>query len=129
MRCQDVETSGSPGLRNVNHPPGHSAPRTGFCALQGAEDVKELSVGEAPGTVTMAWLLDRADRAATAIVPIVGPRTPEQVKDYTRSLALELAPEHYRRLDEVSASPFVNNPGHSFGGESDRFKPPVVPAV
>ncbi|MDH6523141.1 aryl-alcohol dehydrogenase-like predicted oxidoreductase [Streptomyces sp. SAI-135] len=85
--------------------------------------------GEAPGRVAMAWLLARADRASTAIVPIVGPRTPEQLQDYVKALALDLEPEHYRRLDEASAPSIEDNTSYSFGGEFDRFKLPAVPVV
>ncbi|MFF4052812.1 aldo/keto reductase [Streptomyces chartreusis] len=85
--------------------------------------------GEAPGRVAMAWLLARADRATTAIVPIVGPRTPEQLQDYVKALALDLEPEHYRRLDEASVPSIEDNTSYSFGGEFDRFKLPAVPVV
>ena len=84
---------------------------------------------EAPGRVAVAWLLARADRATTAVVPIIGPRTPEQLQDYVNALALDLDPEHYRRLDEASAPPIEDNTSHAFGGEFYRFKLPAVPVI
>jgi aryl-alcohol dehydrogenase-like predicted oxidoreductase len=56
-----------------------------------------------PVQVSLAWLRRRAVLAATALVPIVGPRSPEHLQEFLRSLDLELGDEHYRRLDEVSA--------------------------
>ncbi|MFE0358692.1 aldo/keto reductase [Streptomyces nigra] len=85
--------------------------------------------GEAPGRIAMAWLLARGHRATTAVVPIVGPRTPEQLQDYLQALTFDLEPEHYRRLDDASAPPIADNTSYAFGGEFDRFKPPAVPVV
>lgn len=59
--------------------------------------------GEPPGRVATAWLLRRADRSATAVVPIIGPRTPDQLTDYLAALRMPLTDEQYARLDTVSA--------------------------
>ncbi|MBA4023221.1 MAG: oxidoreductase [Gordonia sp.] len=53
--------------------------------------------------VSMSWLRRRSTLANTALIPIIGPRTPSQLQAYLDSLELELSDEHYRRLDEVSA--------------------------
>ncbi|WP_284739973.1 aldo/keto reductase [Amycolatopsis sp. RTGN1] len=66
-----------------------------------------LAVAEKAGTtpvqVALAWLRHRASRARTSMIPIVGPRTPAHLRGYLDALDVELADEHYRLLDEVSA--------------------------
>ena len=66
-----------------------------------------LAVAEKAGTtpvqVALAWLRHRAARARTSMIPIVGPRTPAHLRGYLDALDVELADEHYRLLDEVSA--------------------------
>lgn len=66
-----------------------------------------LSVADKTGTgpvqVALAWLRQRAARAGTSMIPIVGPRTPAHLRGYLDALDVELADEHYRLLDEVSA--------------------------
>jgi len=57
---------------------------------------KELGVS--PAAVALAWLRGRA----ATIFPIVGARTPDQLRDNIGSLAVELSPEQRSRLDEVS---------------------------
>jgi aryl-alcohol dehydrogenase-like predicted oxidoreductase len=58
-------------------------------------------LGVPAARVAIAWLVERARRSTTGIVPIIGPRTPEQLSDYLAALDLDLGP-HYDRLDEVS---------------------------
>ena len=43
-----------------------------------------------PAQVAVAWLLERARRSPTGIVPIIGPRTVEQLDDYLAALDLRL---------------------------------------
>lgn len=66
-----------------------------------------LAVAEEAGTgpvqVALAWLRHRAARAQTTMIPIVGPRTPAHLEDYLGARTVELGPEQYRLLDEVSA--------------------------
>ena len=52
--------------------------------------------------VSLAWLRRRAASAATTLVPVIGPRTTNHLREYLRSLELRLDDEHYERLDEVS---------------------------
>ncbi|MEV4343277.1 aldo/keto reductase [Actinoplanes sp. NPDC049596] len=59
--------------------------------------------GTEPAVLAIAWLLERGRRSSTAVVPIIGPRSTEQLDAYLRSLDVQLADEHYQRLDEVSA--------------------------
>jgi aryl-alcohol dehydrogenase-like predicted oxidoreductase len=60
-------------------------------------------IGRPPAQVAMAWELERSRRAATAVVPIIGPRTPAQLADYLQAADLVLDETHYERLTEVSA--------------------------
>ncbi|WP_113702016.1 aldo/keto reductase [Nonomuraea lactucae] len=55
--------------------------------------------------VSLAWLHTRAARAATALIPVIGPRTTAQLGEYLDALDLNLSGEHYDRLEQVSAVP------------------------
>ncbi len=48
--------------------------------------------------VSLAWLL----RNPVVTAPIIGPRTLEQLKDNTGSLKVDLTPEEFNQLDEIS---------------------------
>jgi aryl-alcohol dehydrogenase-like predicted oxidoreductase len=63
---------------------------------------EELTVP--PAQVAVAWLLERARRSTTGIVPIIGPRSVAQLGDYLAALDLDLGAQ-YERLDEVSRIP------------------------
>src|SRR4029079_19521512 len=56
-----------------------------------------LAVGEQLGVpaghVAVAWLLERARRSSTGVVPIIGPRTVEQLDSYIAALAVDLDPD------------------------------------
>ncbi|GAA5081783.1 aldo/keto reductase [Lysobacter panacisoli] len=54
-------------------------------------------IGASPGQVAIAWVL------AKGILPIIGPRTHEQLIDNLASLDVKLSTEHLQRLDAVSA--------------------------
>jgi aryl-alcohol dehydrogenase-like predicted oxidoreductase len=83
----------------------------------------------APARVAVAWLAERARRSATALVPVIGPRTTSQLDDYLAALDLPLSPAQYARLTEVSAVPGVPGYDIAFGGESDRFRRPPIPVI
>jgi aryl-alcohol dehydrogenase-like predicted oxidoreductase len=86
-------------------------------------------LGTAPARVAVAWLAERARRSATALVPVIGPRTTSQLNDYLAALDLPLSPAQYARLTEVSA--VAGAPGYeiAFGGQSDEFRHPLVPVI
>jgi aryl-alcohol dehydrogenase-like predicted oxidoreductase len=52
--------------------------------------------------VAVAWLLERARRSPTGVVPVIGPRTPEQLDSYLAALEVTLGDDWYARLDEAS---------------------------
>jgi aryl-alcohol dehydrogenase-like predicted oxidoreductase len=83
----------------------------------------------APARVAVAWLAERAQRSATALIPVIGPRTTGQLDDYLAALGLVLDPAQYAQLSEVSAGPAVPNPDIAFGGEVARFRRHPVPVI
>jgi aryl-alcohol dehydrogenase-like predicted oxidoreductase len=62
-------------------------------------------LGVPPARVAVAWLLEKGRRSTTGVVPIIGPRTAEQLDDYLAALDVQLPAEVYERLDAVSAIP------------------------
>ncbi|HEX6509905.1 MAG TPA: aldo/keto reductase [Chloroflexota bacterium] len=57
-------------------------------------------VGRSPAQVAINWVRQRQDRGL--IIPIIGARTAQQMRDNLAALEFELSPEHLRRLEEVS---------------------------
>jgi aryl-alcohol dehydrogenase-like predicted oxidoreductase len=84
--------------------------------------------GDKPAQVAMAWLNQRARTSSTAVLPIIGPRTMDQLDDYLAALEVTLTAEQYDRLDKVSA-PVLGIPHDSaqdnldavLGGTLERF--------
>ncbi len=58
--------------------------------------------GTTPTHIAIAWLRARADRAAGAQIPILGPRTPEQLTPALEALTLDLGDDQVERLDSAS---------------------------
>lgn len=92
--------------------------------------------GQSAAQVSMAWLRARGDRSTTALVPIIGPRTMDQLTDYLGALDLELTPEQYARLTEVSAPSLgvpheINATIHApmLGEDPHRFILPTTPVA
>jgi aryl-alcohol dehydrogenase-like predicted oxidoreductase len=93
-------------------------------------------VGAGAAEVSLAWLRRRAALAQTALLPIVGPRTPKHLAGYLASLDLELGDEHYRYLDEASAvrwgAPHEDVAAalsHGLDGDRTLLDPPPVPVI
>jgi aryl-alcohol dehydrogenase-like predicted oxidoreductase len=82
-----------------------------------------------PARVAVAWLAERAHRSATALVPVIGPRTIGQLQDYLAALDLILTPAQYAQLADVSAGPGQPSLDIAFGGESERFRRSPVPVI
>ncbi|WP_367870402.1 aldo/keto reductase [Luteolibacter sp. Populi] len=84
--------------------------------------------GHPPGQIAIAWVL------AKGRLPIIGPRTPEQMADNIASLEVTLAAEHIQRLDKASAIamgfPFdivAASAGNLAGGKADLTDFPKHP--
>lgn len=99
-----------------------------------------LSVADETGTgpvqVALAWLRQRAARAQTSIIPIVGPRTPAHLRGYLDALDVELSEEHYQVLDQASTirlgtphDDVVAALSHGFDGDRTALAPPPVPVI
>ncbi|MEU4893517.1 aldo/keto reductase [Streptomyces sp. NPDC044780] len=92
--------------------------------------------GVSAAQVSVAWLRAHAARAATAYVPVIGPRTSEQLTEYLDALDLTLTEAQYARLAQVSAAS-LGNPHEtaaaaraaSLGGDADRVAPHPVPVI
>lgn len=56
-----------------------------------------------PLQVAIAWLRYRAEHSATALIPIIGSRTPAQLADTLAALSVSLTDEQVTRLENVSA--------------------------
>jgi aryl-alcohol dehydrogenase-like predicted oxidoreductase len=74
-------------------------------ALDIADVVVEIAkeIGCTPAQLAVAWTLQNP----AVVSPVVGVRTPAQLKDNLGALEVELSDEHLARLDEVSAVPPV----------------------
>jgi aryl-alcohol dehydrogenase-like predicted oxidoreductase len=91
--------------------------------------------GASAAQVSMAWLRERAARAATTFVPIIGPRTLVQLEDYLGALDVGLSEAQFARLTEVSAVPLgmpheaVATQLEVVRGRTGRFREPVIPVA
>ncbi|WP_329128971.1 aldo/keto reductase [Streptomyces sp. NBC_01476] len=92
--------------------------------------------GAGAGQVSMAWLRRRAARAATALVPVIGPRTTAQLGEYLGALEVPLTDEQYDRLERASAvvlgTPHDTSAAGlaaSLGGDPRRIEHHPVPVI
>jgi len=58
-----------------------------------------------PTHIAIAWLREKARRSTTALIPILGPRTREQLDGTLGALTVQLSAEQVARLDTASAIP------------------------
>ncbi|GJH01145.1 aldo/keto reductase [Paraburkholderia terrae] len=87
-------------------------------------------LGVSPGQVAIAWVL------AKGVLPIIGPRTAEQLADNLGALSVSLDPAHVARLDAASAIPLgfphdmlmtERNRSRLAGGKADLVDYPAWP--
>jgi aryl-alcohol dehydrogenase-like predicted oxidoreductase len=87
-----------------------------------------------PTHVAIAWLREKAKRSTTALIPILGSRTREQLDATLGALNVQLSAEHLARLDEVSGVA-LGVPHEMIAGSVPRFRGteeldlPVIPVV
>ena len=62
-------------------------------------------LGVSPTHVAIAWLLHKAAQSTTSLIPILGPRTREQLDATLGALDVTLPQEQVARLDAASAIP------------------------
>ncbi|WP_327365490.1 aldo/keto reductase [Streptomyces sp. NBC_01217] len=92
--------------------------------------------GATAAQVSVAWVRERAARAATSFIPIIGPRNLGQLDSYLGALDVQLTPEQYARLSGVSAVPLgvphTVNAGvldRVRGGDAGRVISPAWPVA
>jgi hypothetical protein len=84
----------------------------------------------------IAWLLYKASSSTTALIPILGPRAPEQLAGTLSTLNLTLSPDQIARLDETSRIP-LGTPHEQIqgskatidGGKLELLESPKVPII
>lgn len=87
-----------------------------------------------PTEVSIAWLLHKAAKSNTCLIPILGPRTREQLDTTLGALAVQLSPDQITRLDEASAIPLgtpheqINGSAAAMaGGKPELLELPTIP--
>jgi aryl-alcohol dehydrogenase-like predicted oxidoreductase len=73
-----------------------------------------------PTHVAIAWLREKATRSTTALIPILGSRTREQLDATLGALTVQLSPEQLSRLDGVSNVP-KGVPHETIAGSAARY--------
>lgn len=104
------ETGRAQGLGVVIH--GESDARK----TASVDEVLAISqeTGYSPGQIAIAWVL------AKGVLPIIGPRTPEQMADNLSSIEVSLSSDHLQRLDRASAIP-MGFPFDVVAGSADNL--------
>lgn len=87
------ETGRAQGLGGKVLQPENSAQRTAI--LDTLETIAD-EAGATTGQIAIAWV------GAKGIIPIIGPRNVDQLKDNLAATTIVLSPEHLTRLDEAS---------------------------
>ena len=92
--------------------------------------------GASPTEVAIAWMLHKARESTTALIPILGPRTPAQLAGTLSALNLTLAENQLARLDETSRIP-LGTPHEQIegskaaiaGGRPEVLQVPIIPVA
>jgi aryl-alcohol dehydrogenase-like predicted oxidoreductase len=79
---------------------------------------KEL--GASPTEVAIAWLLHKAAKSTTSLIPILGSRTREQLDATVSALDVKLSSDQIARLDEASSIP-LGTPHEQINGSAPRI--------
>jgi aryl-alcohol dehydrogenase-like predicted oxidoreductase len=89
-----------------------------------------------PSQVAMTWLRHRGTQVSTSFVPIIGPRSVEQLDDYLDALEVSLSADQLGRLSELSAARLgiphesaAGALGRVLGGDASRVAVPVTPVT
>ncbi|MBV6751703.1 aldo/keto reductase [Pseudomonas chlororaphis] len=91
-------------------------------------------LGVSPTHVAIAWLREKARRSTTSLIPILGPRTREQLDGTLGALQVNLGAEQLARLDEISAV-VLGVPHETIAGVTTRYNGsetldlPIIPVV
>lgn len=92
--------------------------------------------GAPPAEVAIAWLLHKAARSTTALIPILGSRTRAQLDGTLGALDLALSEDQIARLDALSAVPLgtpheqtAGSAAAIAGGKPELLDLPAVPVA
>jgi aryl-alcohol dehydrogenase-like predicted oxidoreductase len=93
-------------------------------------------VGASPTEVAIAWLHDKAAKSTTSLIPILGPRTREQLDGTLGALDLTLSTDQIASLDAASAIP-LGTPHEQIsgsaatiaGGKPELLELPSIPVA
>ena len=93
-------------------------------------------VDRSPTEVAIAWILHKARLSTTALIPILGPRTSEQLAGSLSALEVNLSREQIARLDETSeialGTPHEQTQGSAAaiaGGKPELLQSRVIPVA
>jgi aryl-alcohol dehydrogenase-like predicted oxidoreductase len=93
-------------------------------------------VGVSPTEVAIAWLLHKAARSTTSLIPILGSRTRDQLDSTLGALDVKLSSEQIARLDTASAialgtphEQIKKSAAAIAGGKPELLDMPVIPAT
>lgn len=119
------ETGRKEGLGAVIHDESDARKTATLDAVLAVAD----EAGVTPGEVAIAWVL------AKGVLPIIGPRTPEQLAGNLAGSDVVLSPQQIARLDAASAAPLgfphalIADPANRnalAGGKADRLDYPLA---
>ena len=89
-----------------------------------------------PTHVAVAWLRHKAARSTTSLVPILGPRTREQLDATLGALEVELSSDQIRRLDDASVvslgvphEQIQSSAARLAGGKPEFMDRPILPVA
>lgn len=93
-------------------------------------------VGVSPTEIAIAWLLHKAANSTTSLIPILGPRTREQLDGTLGAIDVTLSQDQIARLDAASAIPLgmpheqINSSAAALaGGKPELLDLPAIPVA
>lgn len=93
-------------------------------------------IGASPTEAAIAWLLHKAAKSTTSLIPILGSRTRDQLDGTLGALDVKLSPEQIARLDGASAvalgtpqQQINDSAARIAGGKPELLEVPVIPAA
>lgn len=105
-------------------------------AILDAVLVVAKEIGASPTEVAIAWLLHKAAKSTTSLIPILGPRTRDQLDATLGALDVTLSQEQITRLDAVSVIPLgtpqeqINRSAAAMaGGKPELLDLPSIPVA
>jgi aryl-alcohol dehydrogenase-like predicted oxidoreductase len=73
----------------------------GTAIVDGVLEVAK-DIGKTPTEVALAWVLEKSRRSSTSLVPIIGPRTLQQLETNLTATEITLPDDQFANLEQVS---------------------------